>query len=121
MKKKQQKPTRLFLYLARRDGRGIRILTVMSGREQPPTRLNDIKTLQLPSQLQAELERIIADDRMMWEPWIESAESYDALRANLKKRGYTNTPVNGQPELIGKPTASTTALPKKRTMLRRGG
>lgn len=118
----KRKPTKLWLYLARRDSQGIRILTVFAGQQQPPTRLANLKTLQIPSEYQAELERTIRDDRMMWEPWIESADSYELLRAKLKKRGYANTPSNGQPEIMYKDTthtASTSALPKARTMLRR--
>jgi len=55
----------LYLYLARRDKSGIRILD-------------------------GQITQIIYDARMLWEPWVESANTFEELRASLKIRGYTN-------------------------------
>lgn len=113
----------LYLYLARRDKVGIRILAKFQGRNQLAVRLEDISGLQLPDNWQAKLTQIIYDARMMWEPWIESAEDFDELRQKFKIRGYSQIPVTGQPEFtissIQTPTINVSNLPKKTTMIRK--
>jgi hypothetical protein len=44
--------------------------------------------LTLPNKIGRHIERIIFKHRMHWEGWAESAESYQTLLENLKKRGY---------------------------------
>lgn len=114
-----KKQTKLWVYLVRRDGKGVRILTIVSSHEQSPSRLSDTSILQLSPYSKAELDRIISEDRMMWEPWIESADSYDLLKSNLKKRGLLKIPLNGKPEVINHAFANTSGLPKKKSMLRK--
>lgn len=115
--------TNLWLYLARRDSKGIRILTIMRGRPLLTTRVTDLSVLQLPQAWQVEVQQIIDDERMMWEPFIESSDDYQTLKATLKKRGYTNLPLNGEPEFfrgdITPPLVNVGKLPKQSTMLRR--
>jgi len=116
--------TNLWLYLARRDSKGIRILTVMRGRPLTTTRIDDISILQLPQSWEVEIDQIISDERMMWEPFIESSEDYTTLKTTLKKRGYTNLPLNGEPEFLRSevpvPTINVSKLPRQNSMLRRG-
>ncbi len=114
-----KKQTKLWLYLTRRDGKDVRILTVLSGHEQPPVRISDPSILQLNAANQAEVERIISENRMMWEPWLESADSYDSFKTNLRKRGFSRTPLNGKPEVFNSTFVNTSGLPKKKTMLRK--
>lgn len=120
---KQTTSNKIWIYLARRDKTGVRILAVFSGWSQPPTRIADLSIMQLPPAWLAEIARIVYDDRMMWEPWVESCEDFDALRTGLKVRGYTGLPLSGQPEVktsfLSPSKASVTALPKKRAMVRR--
>jgi hypothetical protein len=117
--------TTLWLYLARRDNKGIRILAMLTGRPQPATRVPDIDALNLPATWEHDINKIVTDQAMLWEPWIESANTYDDLRASLKRRNYTNIPQNGEPEfnssaLDTPPLVSTNALPKTQTMVRKG-
>lgn len=121
---KQSEPTTLWLYLARRDKRGVRVLTLLTGRPQNPVRLTDLGLLQLPEAWQAEIERVIDEERMLWEPWIESAPTFDELRERLKTRGYTGLPLNGQPQftrsdLLSPPQINVSNLPKPKKMVRR--
>jgi hypothetical protein len=118
--------TNLWLYLARRDSKGIRVLTVLRGRNQPALRITDMSVLQLPSSWEAEIRQIVEDNRLQWELFIESADDYDTLRQNLKNRGYTSLPLNNQPEFIRNdindaPEINVARLPKQYSMLRRGG
>ena len=81
---------KLYLYLARRDKKGVEILTILHGPAVPPTRVADVERLGLPRNLTEQLKQSIHDDRMYWEPWIEAADSYADLVATLKNRGYSN-------------------------------
>lgn len=114
--------TNLWLYLARRDTKGVRILSVMRSRPLLTTRLTDISILQLPQSLEMEIKQIIDDERMMWEPFLESSEDYATLKTALKKRGYTGLPLNGEPEFIraGTTSVNVSKLPRQNSMLRRG-
>ena len=114
---------RLYVYLVRRDKKGAQVLTILEG-DSMPVRLNDIKQLQLSSVLESEIAAIIHENRMMWEPWVESADSYVELRKCLRKRGYTNialhgTPLYRQTDLYNLQKANTKKLPIKNSMLRR--
>lgn len=117
------KTTDLYLYLGRRDKGGIRILSKFQGRPQMAVRIEDLGPLQLPTGWKGQLEQIIFDSRMLWEPWIESADSFDNFRASLKIRGYSNIPVSAQPEFLSSvvqlPTVNISHLPLKTTMLRK--
>jgi hypothetical protein len=59
----------------------------------------------------------------MWEPWLESASSFEELASKLQKRGYKNLPINGSTELrdstVSNPLINTSHLPNKTTMLRK--
>jgi len=80
--------------------------------------------LQLPVGWEAQLEQIIFDSRMLWEPWIESSDSFEYFRSSLKIRGFSNIPVSAQPEFVPAavqvPTVNMSHLPIKTTMLRKG-
>lgn len=119
-----KKKSDLYLYLARRDGTGVKIVSKMAGIEQPPVRLKDLRSLQLPANVHMAIQKIIHDERMLWEPWIESAESFEALRTSLKKRGLSGLPLHGQPAIMAglmatQPAASTNNLPKATSMIRK--
>jgi hypothetical protein len=112
----------LYIYLARRDKTAIRILMKVVGNPVLATRITDINLLNLPAEKANKVSQIIYDNRMLWEPWIESSSSFDNLRAALKTRGYQNIPMSPQPEISssnGISSVSTANLPKQQTMLRK--
>jgi hypothetical protein len=115
----------LYLYLARRDKSGVRIIARLAGREQLPIRLsgNLLATTGLPPTWYEEINQMIYDSRMLWEPWIQSANSYDEFRANLKTRGYSNIPISSQPEFapssVSEVTINNNYLPQIKTMIRK--
>jgi hypothetical protein len=85
---------KLWLYLARRDKKGLKLLAVFSNTPViPSTRVQDIKSLRLSQELENDLAKTIYEQRMLWEPWLESADSYESLKAALKTRGYSNLPM----------------------------
>lgn len=61
---------------------------------------------------------------MLYEPWVETASSYNDLRDRLKTRGYTNLPMGENPMLrLGgyskAPMANTSDCEVVRTMIRK--
>jgi hypothetical protein len=88
---------RVYLYLAKRDKKGIKVLAVLKGHDCPPGRLADLKKLMLPPALEQQIEQKIHEDRMLWEPWLESAESFADLKKSLKDRGYKSLPLCSSP------------------------
>ena len=120
-----------YLYLARRDKKGVKILTVLSNAKDNFTfsRIKDIKSLGLPNEISIKIEEAVYTDRMMWEPFIECTENYGNLKTNLQSRGYSNVPIHFSPTcpLEGKvdsnkqPYHPQPAMPTKpiKTMLRK--
>ena len=119
------KITDLYLYLARRDKAGIRILARLKSTNRLPTILDEagLISLQLPSSWYKEISQTIYESRMLWEPWIQSVTTFEEFRNSLKKRGYTNIPVSSQPEFIVSTVetqiVNVSRLPQNKTMLRK--
>ena len=88
---------KLYLYLGRRDKKGIKVLSVFRGQNAPASRVQNIEDLNLPSLLEREIKRTIYENRMMWEVWIEGAEDFGKLKKSLKNRGYSSLPVHSSP------------------------
>lgn len=115
---------RIYLYLGKRDKKGVKVLTVLMGEHTSPNRITDLNELQLPNEVHKELEVMIHDNRMEWEPWIESANTYQELRASLKKRGYKNLPIHSMPmadstNLLTPHVANTEKMPAPAVMLQK--
>ena len=117
-----------YLYLARRDRKGIKILIVFpQGKEEfPPTRVQDLRSLGLPNSLYEELNKLIYEDRMLWEPFMECAEDFTVLTKSLTKRGYGAIPMHCAPaiNLMGRVDEKKSPLPTpkltgRQTMLRK--
>jgi len=88
----------VYLYLAKRNKRGLRMLIVLpKSKKIYPTRVADLSLMALPTQLHEKLELTIFANRLLWEPWIESAEDYEALMEVLRKRGFRNLPNSVSP------------------------
>ncbi len=118
---------KLYLYLARRDKKGLKILnTFLHDEDCPPLRVTDVKTLSLPKNMEAEIASATHEHRMLWEVWIETAADYAALKASLQSRGYTQLPTSSLPMFSGRlvagsqpPQAKTAKVGDRKTMLRR--
>lgn len=116
--------SKLYLYLGRRDKKGVQVLTVLNGDAMPPARVADLGILQLPHEVKAELDSLIYGNRMEWEPWLQSANSYQELKESLQKRGYSNLPVHSMPlaqstNLYKPHKADTSKIPAKQIMVQK--
>lgn len=110
----------LWLYLARRDRKGVRIIGKLnSPEEQTPVRVTDLTPLGFSATDKMQLEKLIFDNRFLWEAWVESSVDYFQLRTALKERGYKNVPISGQPESKAGGDPNVSKLPKQQSMLRR--
>ncbi len=113
----------IYLYLARRDRSSVRILCKLRGYEINASRIQNVDTLGLPPDWTTALNQIIYDNRMLWEPWVESADTYEDLKDSLRLRGYKNLPMSGQPEFTAANTASPVvnpnALPRRTVMVQK--
>lgn len=115
--------TDLYLYLTRRDKTGVRIIAKLKSQPQIAVRIENLNSFNLPMGWSDQIDQIIYDSRLLWEPWVESSSSYDELRADLKLRGYSNVPLNPRPEFTPSvtqtPLVNVAHLPLKTTMLRK--
>ena len=112
----------IYIYLAKRDKTSVKIMIVGSGKKVMASRLENVELLNLPSDVSNALTQQIYDNRMLWEPWIESASTYEDLRNALKDRGYNNIPTSSQPSISNKVTVgkiNTNFLPQRISMIRK--
>lgn len=117
---------RLYLYLARRDRKGARVVMVLEGPHTNPTRVTDLKSLQLPPGVFESVDQIVHDNRMYWEPWVEAADSYEDLKVSLHRRGYRDLYVSSKPlydgsSLLSPHEADLSKHTSKKTMVQKVG
>jgi hypothetical protein len=113
---------KIYLYLGKRDKKGVKVLTVFSGSKLPRSRVEDVKSLHLPDSLEIGLIKTIFDNRLEWEVWIESAKNFGELKDRLNKRGYKHIPMhtNSIYPQISKAIPDISGFAKKsKTMLQR--
>lgn len=115
---------RMYLYLASRSKQGIKLITVLQGNGEAPFRL-DLEELQLPQNWERKIQQIIYDNRILYEPWVEPAATYEELRGNLKKRGFTDLAMGANP-MLNLPAYSCAPIirlcskkPKRRIMIQK--
>lgn len=94
----------LWMYLARRDKKGVKIISKFYSRDIDPIQVNDLKVFNLPSSWYGKIKSYIEENYIYWEPWIQTAETYEDLKDSLKMRGYSELPGNGQPMILVTPT-----------------
>jgi len=116
-----QKPLDLYIYLLKRDKKGVRIISHIKGSYLAPTKITDVSEFNLPGILAENLKNIISEAKLMWEPWAETTDTFINLRKSLKERGYLNVPVSNEPEFSYQgtelPVANVSRLTKQNVML----
>ena len=117
--------TKIWVYLTKRDKKGIRFLSEFKGKEEiPPTRITDFSNLGLQANYIQQLDQVIYESRLLWESWMESADSFDEITTKLKRRGYSNLPISFIPEIGSNnfalaPVINTYEIEKTKLMLRK--
>src|SRR5689334_16474879 len=90
---------RLYLYLASRSKKGIKLVTVLQSEKATESKLTDLKTLNLPQIWDRKVNQILEDNRMLYEARVETAENFMQLRERLIGRGYSDIPMGMSPLL----------------------
>ena len=94
----------LYLYLTRRDKTSFKLLSIFSTTKIfSPTRIVDITKMGLPASVEAAIASSVRTDRMLWEPWIESANSYNDLKKSLESRDFRGIPSYSIPQHMPNP------------------
>jgi hypothetical protein len=111
----------LWMYLARRDKKGVKIISKFYSRDIDPIVIDDLKIFNLPSSWYGKIKSYIDDNLIYWEPWIQTAVNFDELKTNLKKRGYSELPANGSPMILVTPTlfVNSNFFAKQPTMIQK--
>lgn len=102
----------------------MKLITVLRAPGKVASRLTDLSSLKLPQLWERKIAQIIHDNHMAYEPWVESADSFEELKKNLKERGFTDLPMGGTPLLdmaayVKAPVADTGSIPERKTMIRK--
>lgn len=113
---------RLYVYLAGRDKRGVILLTVAKSPTPAFARLTDPRGLNLSQEWTSQVEGAIYENRMNFEPWVETARDYHDLREKMIARGYRDIPSSASARLklasyASGPVANTSGFQKRRTMI----
>lgn len=90
----------LFVYIAKRDKQGIKLLwNTNIDKEVSPMRLENFNLLGFNNDFQLEIQKVIKKNKMNWDVWIETAANYQELRNSLISRGYKSVPGFHTPKL----------------------
>src|SRR5574343_2116453 len=90
---------RLYLYLAKRSRQEIKLITVLQGENVVSSKITDLSKLSWPPLWEHKINKIIYDNRLLYEPWIESATSFEELRSRLFEKGFKDITSNPSPLL----------------------
>jgi len=100
------------------------VITVLQGESTISSKINDLKTLELPELWEKKINKVINENKMLYEPWIESAKDFEDLKQRLKGRGFTGLPMGlitmlDIPSYGNAPKADTSSCKIRRTMIRK--
>lgn len=91
------KNNKIFIYLTRRDKRGVKVLLSFKTKLKSfPIKINDYKKLielGMTKDVTNKLYKELQENKMLYEMWIESSSDYNELKNSLIKRGYRNLPM----------------------------
>jgi len=86
---------------------------------------DSLDALDLPHTWSTRIRKTVKDNKLEWELIMETANSYQELKKDLRGRGYRNVPSNFnasipmQKMMPRRPKANTKNLPQQKTMLRK--
>jgi len=84
----------VFIYLARRDKKGIKTLFNFPYKTKIyPTKVSNIENFQFNNEIKNSLYVEVDRNKSLYELYIESANSFNDLKKSLKQRGYKNLPL----------------------------
>ena len=113
-----------FLYLQKKNKLGVQLVAKAGTAKLLPTKLNDLSILRFEASKQAEIERLVLENKQQWDLWIESASSFSELQTKLQLRGVRSDVLSDKP-LLKSPVNLLNAsdsyrFPNQKIMTRRG-
>ena len=87
---------RLFIYLARRDKKGIKTIANFPYSEICfPTKINikNLEKLNLSDEIKNQIYIELQKNKLIYEIYVEAAESFVKLKESLIRRGFSNLPL----------------------------
>ena len=112
-----------YLYIAKRNKKGTKLLARLEVPKPLISRVGDIKNLRLHPELENKIDKVVQKNKMYWELWIETAESYQKLKDALVKRGYSEISMHPVPmfnDVLPSPVSTNRILKQPKTMIQRG-
>ena len=95
-----------FLYLCKRDKKGVILLLTLNGSQIPKTFLSDFEILDLPENIKTKCENYYNSLRLTWQIIIESSNSFDEIKKRLHKNGYKNIQIDNSPLFLNLETSN---------------
>lgn len=86
-----------FLYLYKRDKKGVILLLSFEGQKISKTYLNDFEDLDLESTFKEKLKSYYYPLRFDWQIVVESNENFDNIKIDLHKKGFKNIQFDNAP------------------------
>ena len=86
-----------FLYLCRRDKKGVLLLLILSGDKIPKTYVDNFDNIGLPENIRFKLDNYYIPLRFHWQIVIESDDNFDSIKKRLHKNGYKNIQFDNSP------------------------
>jgi len=86
-----------FLYLCKRDKKGVLLLLTFNGDKIPKTFLNDFENIGLPENIRKKCEEYYNPLRFNWQIVVESDDNFDLIKKKLHKNGYKNIQFDNAP------------------------
>ena len=81
----------LYLYLAKNDRKGLKILTVFKNKPTVPAiQIENISLLHLPQGFTDKLQQAVNANSTLYTTWIETANNFEELKTQMYRRGYSN-------------------------------
>lgn len=95
-----------FLYLCKRDKKGVVLLLVLNGTLIPKTFLYDFENLGLSENIKYKCENYYNPLRLSWQIVIESANSFNEIKSRLHKSGFKNIQIDTSPLFLSLETSN---------------
>lgn len=86
-----------FLYLIKRDKKGVILLYVFKGEKIPKIFLNDFENIGLSEEAKEKCHNYYNSLRFNWQIVLESEESFDLIKKKLHKNGFKNIQLDNVP------------------------
>lgn len=110
----------IYIYLAKRDKIGIKIIIGLKSKQKIyATKISDLRTLNLKSDVHNLIEKEFLKNKMNYDLYAESANSFNDLKSSLRKRGYKNLPMHQLTEHASSFINNNVLVTERSTMLRR--